>query len=478
MKTFEETRSDYGRSSAFAPAMKPIPPSDSTGRGERLWLLWNHRQFLAKAFMVGVLAGTLIAFLLPREYESTVQLMPPDNKSNTGAAMIAAFANNTNGLTGNSGMVNGLANELLGTNTTGALFSGILRSRTVQDRLVKRFDLKRVYGVSLDEDSRKILSDRTGVSEDHKSGIITLKVIDRDRGRARAVAQAYVDELGKLVVELSTSAAHRERVFLEERLQSVKKELDEASKGLSEFASKNKTIDIKEQGRAMVEAAAALQGQLIVAESQLKELQQIYTPNNVRVRGLQARVNELHHQLESLGGKEGDNTQEGKLGNSEDVLYPSIRELPILGVTYTDWYRRTKIREAVYEGLTREYEMAKVEEAKAIPSVKVLDAASMPERKVFPPRALIIFGCSLVGLALGCFWVIGEARWQQIDEHNLEKTLAREVYQTFSEKMRRATPHGWKVQEVMHRIRIRLSKKSHVEPDEMVSDFHNDQPGD
>ena len=106
------------------------------------------------------------------------------------------------------------------------------------------------------------LTNNTEVSEDHKSGIITLAVIDHDRNRAAAIAQAYIEELGKLVAELSTSAAHRERVFLEERIKAVKLDLDDASRQFSEFSSKNKTIDSKEQGRAMVEAAAALQGQL------------------------------------------------------------------------------------------------------------------------------------------------------------------------------------------------------------------------
>src|SRR5207249_4553087 len=79
-----------------------------------------------------------------------------------------------------------------------------------------------------------------------------------------------------------------------------------------------------------------------------------------------------------------------------DYLYPSIRKLPVLGVTYADLYRRTRVQEAVYESLTKEYELAKVQEVKEIPTVKLLDSPNIPERKSFPPRTLIAF----LGMAL------------------------------------------------------------------------------
>jgi len=209
-------------------------------------------------------------------------------------------------------------------------------------------------------------------------------VIDRDPRRAAAIAQAYVEELERLVSELSTSAAHRERVFLEERLKVVKAELDRASTEFSRFASQNAAINIPEQGKAMVEAAAALQGHLIAAESELKGLSEIYTPNNVRVRAVEARVGELRHQLEKPGGNA--DAGHARDAGDEPSAYPSIRELPLLGVTYADLLRQTRIQETVYETLTQQYELAKVEEAKETPSVKVLDSASVPEIKIYPPH--------------------------------------------------------------------------------------------
>jgi capsule polysaccharide export protein KpsE/RkpR len=196
-----------------------------------------------------------------------------------------------------------MASEILGMKSNSDIFVGILASRTVQDKLIQEFDLKRLYGARRMEDARLQLAEHTGFSIDRKSQIITISVIDHDPKRAAAMGDAYVAELNRLVTELSTSSARRERIFLEARLTSVSQDLESAEKDLSQFSSKNAAIDIKEQGKAMVEAAALLQGQYIAAQSELEGLRQIYSDNNVRVRAVQARIDELRHQLEKMGGK-------------------------------------------------------------------------------------------------------------------------------------------------------------------------------
>src|SRR6185369_10452295 len=381
-----------------------------------LRLLWIKRRFLGKALLAGMLVGCIAAFLIPSRFESTVQLMPPDNQSTSGLAMLAALSSKGGGAGGGMGAV---AGDLLGVKSSGALFMGVLSSMTVADRLSERFDLKKVYSVRLEEDIRKKLAKNSGITEDRKSGIISISVTDRDPKRAAAMAEAYVEELNVLVAQLSTSSAHRERVFLEDRLKDIKRDLDDASLKFSQFASKNAAIDIKEQGRAMVEAAALLQGQLIAAESELKGLEQIYMSNNVRVRAVQARIFELQAQLEKLGGKGID----GQKSDSSPALYPSIRELPILGVTYADLYRRTKIQEAVYETLTQQYELAKVQEAKETPSVKVLDGARVPERKSFPPRTAITCLGGVAFLAFAIAGVFLRNQWSETDPRDPGKLL-------------------------------------------------------
>ncbi len=441
-----------------------VPLADVRERAvARLRLLWNARRFLGKTAFAGLALGALLAFLLPKRYEATTQLMPPDNQSSSGMAMLAALTARTgNGL-------GSFAGDLLGFKNSSALFVGILRSRTVQDRLVERFSLKKVYWVRLEEDARRKLADKTSISEDRKSGIINIEVTDSDPKRAAAIAQAYVDELDRLVAELSTSAAHRERVFLEERLGAVKQDLDQASKEFSQFASKNIAIDIKEQGKAMVEAAATLQGQLIAAESERKGLQEIYTSNNVRVRAVQARIEELKRQLQKLGGK----AEEATSSEGDKSLYPSIRRLPILGVTYADLYRRTRIQEVVYETLTQQYELAKVQEAKETPSVKVLDAASVPERKSFPPRVLIILLCAFLALAGSAVWTVGRARWEETDPDDPGKILATEVFQTVSANMPWAPPNGSRFHALTHRVWTKVFRRGDAPKEAQIEERDN-----
>src|SRR6185312_8644126 len=143
----------------------------------------------------------------------------------------------------------------------------------------------------------------------------------------------------------------------------------------------------------------ALEGQLIGAQTELESLRQIYADGNVRVRSTQAKVDELRHQLEKMGGKFDSNVPTGT-SRDDQSMYPSIRRLPLLGVKYADLYRATKVEEAVFETLTQEYELAKVQEAKETPSVKVLDPPNIPEKKSYPPRLLVMVLGTMLSMAI------------------------------------------------------------------------------
>jgi uncharacterized protein involved in exopolysaccharide biosynthesis len=402
-----------------------------------LKLLWQRRRFLWRAMVGAFLASALIAILIPNRYHAVTRLMPPDTQSSTGLGILAAMAGKAGMGSEISGFGGGIANDLLGLKGSGALFVGIVGSQTVQDRVIRDFDLQRVYRDSKIEDARKDLAERTDVAEDRKSGIITIGVTDRDPKRAAAMAQAYVNELDRLVAQVSTSSARRERIFLEERLKTVKAELDSTAKNFSNFASKNTAIDIPAQGKAMVEAAANLQGRLIAAQAELSGLQQIYTNNNVRVRAAEARVKELQRKLTELGGGES-----GGSANEEGALYPSIRRLPVLGVTYADLFLQTKIQATVFELLTQQYETAKVQEAKEIPSVKVLDPAVVPTKKSFPPRTVMTILGTLLGMAVAMSWVFAKTNWDAVDANHPRKVFATEVLTTIRANLPRLSRNG------------------------------------
>ena len=210
------------------------------------------------------------------------------------------------------------------------------------------------------------------------------------------LANAYVEELGSVMTKVSTSAARRERIFIEQRLADENKNLQDAEQQFSQFASTNMALDVPEQTKVTVEAAARLQGELIATRRSLKALKQTIPEENIRVKSAQAHVNELERALGKINS--------GRASGVQDPTspYPSVKNLPLLGVKWADLYRNTKIRETVVELLTQQYEMARIQEAKEIPSAKVLDTASKPEKQpaVLP---IILLGGTLLGIVHGCF---------------------------------------------------------------------------
>jgi uncharacterized protein involved in exopolysaccharide biosynthesis len=404
--------------------------SRATGRTGTEWseLFWQRRRLLWLFTLRGFLVVTIIAFLIPKQYESTARIMPPDSQSGSGLSMIAALAGKGGGAS--SLGLGALASDMLGVKSPSAIFTAVLQSRTVQDRLVDRFDLRRVYWDKYAQDARDDLARHTAVTEDRKSGVISIVVTDRDPHRASQMAQAYVEELDHVVTSVATSSARRERIFVEQRLVEVKRDLDNVSRQFSEYASENSTIDITAQAKATVEAAARMEGELVAAQSELEGLEQIYTVNNVRVRALQARVNELKRARAKVGGTSAidsdPNAQQG---------FPSIRSLPLLGVRWVDLYRQVQIQQTVYELLTQQYEMAKIQEAKEIPTVKILDPASLPEKKSYPPRGLFIFVGTLFSCAMALAWVYGETVWNETDIQDPRKHLIAEIYSTCRAKV-------------------------------------------
>jgi uncharacterized protein involved in exopolysaccharide biosynthesis len=402
------------------PVIAELPEAEKLNSIAGLRVLWERRRFLWRCTWIGCACSILIAFLIPSRYTSTVRLMPPENQSSSALTMLSAVTGGSSALP--------LAGALLGMRTPEMLFVGVLRSRVLQDRLVDRFDLRRVYWKKHWVDARKKLERNTDITQDRKSGIIIIEVTDRNSQRAAALGRAYAEELNRLMSTLTTSSAHRERVFLEERLKVVKQDLDSASQALGEFSSKNTTVEIRDQGKAMVDAAATLQGELMAAQSELKGLEQIYSGNNIRVRSTRARVNELQHQLEQFTGKGDIETGNG--------LYPTFRKLPLLGVTYADLYRRAKVQEVVFETLTKQYELAKVQEAKEIPTIQVLDPADVPEERSFPPRLLVIITGTLLIFCAAAGIVWGQESWKRTPPEDPSRLLLHDIASVVSRRTR------------------------------------------
>jgi capsule polysaccharide export protein KpsE/RkpR len=408
----------------------PAVPEPEDRKGEKLWVLWRSRRFLWGVTWKTLIASIVLAFVVPSHYKSAVRFVPGENSSASGSSSMMGLLSKAIG-GDNSSMGFGLdPASLLGAKTPGAFYVEVLKSRTVQDRLINRFDLRTRYSQSTYFEARKKLAKFTDIEEDKKSGVITLTVTDYEPRIAAQIANAYVDELNRLAVDLNTSSAHRERQFLEERLTTAKQDLARATASLSQFTSKNSMVDPQNEGRAVMDAAARMQGELIASETELKGLQQIYSDDNVRVRTLKARMAELQSQLKKLIGQSNDSAaQESVAGWS--APYPSMHTLPALGSRYAELYREAKIQEAVYAFVTQQFEMARIQEAKELPIVRVMDAGVASEKRSSPIRSLIVGGSVFGAFLLACFWVVGKYHWQQVPIDDPYRLLAADVAAEF-----------------------------------------------
>lgn len=410
-------------------------------------LLWDHRRKLARVFGIALLVSLTIAFTVPKTYKSSASIMPPDQGGSSGALLAALVGHSGAGTSGLSGL-GGLASSLLGVKNTGVLFIDLLRSGTIASHLIDRFNLQHIYHKRYRVDTAKYLARHTTIDEDKKSGVISLTVEDTDPRRARDLAKAYLEELNELVTRTNTSSAHRERIFIEKRLKSVQDDLERAQLDLSQFSSTHTTLDIKEQTHAMVDAAAKLQGQLIVSQTEVDSLQQIYGDANVRVRAAQARVSDLKRELAKMSGSSAvlpvESSRDSNHNDPSDLtvteLYPSLRQLPRLAVPYADLFRRVRVQETVFELLTQEYELARVQEAKDVPVINVIDEPGIPEKKSFPPRLLLALLLTLFSVGMTCIYIVIHHRWLQISLLDPRKALALQVFNSINAKIKYFIP--------------------------------------
>lgn len=413
------------------------PPARPMHWAERASLLWKWRRMLARVAAISLAVSMAIAFLIPKQYKSSASIMPPDQQGSS-AMLLAALA----GRSANLGALGSLAASFLGVHSSTALFESLLRSSTVSGHLIDRFDLQHVYRNRYRIDTAKHLARVTKITDDKKSGVITIEVEDTSPVRARDMAAAYLDELNKLVTQTNISEAHRERVFIGGRLRTVQADLERAQLDLSEFSSKNATINIGEQTRAMVDAGARVQAQLLLEQSGLQSLRQIYGDGNVRVRESEARIASLQKELEKIAGSSAplpadfSASESSSTPDDKSELYPPLRQLPRLSVPYADLYRRVRIQETLYELLTQQYELARIEEAKDVPTVNVIDYPGVPEKKSFPPRLLLAAFLTLLSFSTVAAIILMRYGWSRMDPGDPRKVLAAEVSPVLRSRLR------------------------------------------
>lgn len=403
-----------------------------------LRILWARRRLLLRATTIAFGIVLLSVLSIPKTYESEARIMPPEGRG-ASSALVSALAGRS--LEGE--LLGGLAAGLMGSRDSGSLFVDVLRSSSVSGRLIDRFDLLRVYHKRYRVDAARVLARRTTVAQDKKSGVITVSVKDHDPRRARDMVQAYLEELSAAVNRTNTSSAHQERVFIEKRLASVRSNLERAQEAMSQFSSTHSTIDLHEQAKATVESEARVNGELIAAQGELESLQQIYGDGNVRVRAAEARIRSFKQELDRMGGSAAPLAVEPEAARTPAApvnaeAYLPLRQVPRLAVPYANLYREVRVQETVYDLLTQQYELARIQEAKDVPAVSVIDAPGIPEKKSFPPRAVFTIALTLLVFVLFAAALIARHAWLAMDANDPRRMFAAEVAQTISDVLTRS----------------------------------------
>jgi len=346
----------------------------------------------------------VISLLLPKIYSSTARIIPPQQDQGLMAAM-----------KGQMGGLAGLAGGMLGSGTTGDLYVGMLKSEAVKDVIIDKFKLMDVYEQDYRLDTYEALDDAAAIEIGRKDGIISITVEDKDPARAAEMANAFVGELEKLSVALNITGAGQNRKFLEQRLVKAKLDLARAEDNLKAYQAKNKALDITEQAKVTIGGVAQLRAQLAVQEVQLASLRSYLTDENDEIKTVKASIANLKAQIASL-----ESTSKGS-------SIPSVGSVPALGQEYLRLMRELKIQETIIEFVTKQYEMAKFNEAKDVSGVQVLQKATVPDKKTKPKRTLLVLGITFATFMFAVFlaFVLENVKWMSHEDRERWRALLR-----------------------------------------------------
>ena len=361
-------------------------------------VLSKHRKSILKATLIGLVLSSIVAFIIPSKYTAKAKVLPPSNSPNVANMLMGSLANGT-------GAMGGAASSML----TGAMnlknpsdiYVAMLRSRTVADAIINKFDYRKIYGYSSYEDTRKKLEKKTDISVG-KEGVIDIEFEDRDPERARAVAQAYIDELFKLSEDVNISEASQRRVFFEKQLLSSKDQLANAEIELKKVQQTTGMIVPTEQARASIEGVARIRGMISAKEVQIAAMQHFASPNNPELQQAQQELSALRAQLGKL--------ERGQPGQDiEGSPIVATGKVPESSLEFIRKYRDFKYQETIYELLSKQVELARLEEAKDYAALQVLDSPVKPDKPSKPERALLIAIGTVVWLIGACvYWIYKE----------------------------------------------------------------------
>lgn len=323
--------------------------------------------------------GAIVALLLPNQYIAEVVLLPPAQNSSTSTAIMNQLG---------SGTLASLASGSLGIKNPGDMYVSLLRSRTVEDSVIRRFELMARYKSKHMSDARKQLENHAAIALGTKDGLIRISVRDRVPQMAATIANGYVEEYSKLSAQLAVTEAAQRRLFFQKQLEDAKDNLANAEIALKDTEKSTGVLQIDSQAKALIESATSLRAQVAAKQVQLQAMRTFATDDNPAVITAQRELEALQTQLLKLSGTD----QEG----DSDPVIPKGR-IPEAGMEYIRKYRDVRYYETIYGLIARQLEAAKLDEAREGAIIQVVDPAVPPDKKSSPHRGIIVILCLVTG---------------------------------------------------------------------------------
>lgn len=345
---------------------------------------------ILRATAAAALLSAAVALLLPGVYTAKAVILPPqDDRSGLNSIAMGALAELSPSRSGGLGAALGLENP-------GDVYIGILKSRSVADALIQRFNLREVYGAGTLVAAREALAKQVSISSDAE-GLISIVFDDDDAGRAAAIANGYVEELDRLTRRIAITEAAQRRLFIERQIGQTQDKLSQAEEALKRTQEQTGVIDLDNQGKAIIDAVAELRAQAVAKEVQIAGMQSFATaanPDLIRARqelaGLRAQIGRMEH--------------DSSAGNGDIMV--STGRMPEAGLEYLRKLREMKYQQAVYEMLAKQYEVAKVDEARNSVVIQVVDPAVALDEETGPRRGLIVLLATVFTLILAVMWAL------------------------------------------------------------------------
>ena len=362
----------------------------------------EHKRMVLSVTAGFAITAALISLVLPQRYTATVTMLPPQQTSPAGAALATQL--------GAMGGVAAMASGSFGFRSPNEMYVAMLKSRTVESAMVEHFGLMQEYGKRYESDARKAFERHADVDGSGKDGLIHLSVEDRDPRRAAELANGYVDQFRNLSQHLAITEASQRRLFFEQELEHARNDLANAEQALQQTEQTSGVIQLDSQARALIESGAALRAQITAREVQIQGMETYATSENAQLVRAQRELESLRAQLSKL---------DGSADNATGELIVSKGRIPEAGLAYIRKLRDVKYSETIFEILLKQFELAKLDEAKQGSLVQVVDPAVSPDKRSFPKRTLLVLLATALGFLAGvliAFVISGFERMQDDSE--------------------------------------------------------------